>query len=256
MAKRKKKAERSYGRPGPDAVAVESGPAGGTANSLWQGVKSLLLALVLFLFLRSFVIQNFVITSGSMERTLLVGDFLMVNRVGLGSRIPFTHTLIPGYSEPHRFDVIVFDPPHEQNLKLVKRLIGMPGDTLEMKEQVLYINGEAVDEPYVQHDGSGDEVMPWMEWQRDYVVLDPGQNPADYRPTRDNWGPLLVPPDRYFMLGDNRDSSFDSRYWGLLERWRLEGRAVFIYFSYNKESERPFSFLREIRWDRIGNSIR
>jgi signal peptidase I len=148
----------------------------------------------------------------------------------------------------------VFDPPHEENLKLVKRLIGMPGDTLEMKEQVLYINGEAVDEPYVQHDGSGDEVMPWMEWQRDYVA--PGIDPVGYRPTRDTWGPLVVPPDRYFMLGDNRDSSLDSRYWGLLERWRLEGRAVFIYFSYNKGSDRPFSFLREIRADRIGNSIR
>ena len=251
MAKRKKKKERSYGR---DGVAVETAAPSGAASSLWEGLKSLLLALALFLFLRSFVIQNFVITSGSMERTLLVGDFLMVNRVGLGSRIPFTHTMIPGYSEPRRFDVIVFDPPHEENLKLVKRLIGMPGDTLQMKEQILFINGKAIDEPYVIHDGSGDEVMPWMEWQRDYVA--PDVDRAAYRPTRDNWGPLVVPADHYFMLGDNRDSSLDSRYWGLLERWRLEGRAVFIYFSYNKGSERPFSFLREVRWDRIGSSIR
>jgi signal peptidase I len=251
VAKRKKK-ERSYGKVPVDGAATEP-PAGGAAGSFWEGLKSLLLALALFLVLRSFVIQNFVITSGSMERTLLVGDFLMVNRVGLGSRIPFTRTLIPGYSEPRRFDVIVFDPPHEENLKLVKRLIGMPGDTVEMKEQVLYLNGERVEEPYVRHDGSGDEVMPWMDWQRDFVA--PGVDAASYRPTRDNWGPLVVPPERYFMLGDNRDSSLDSRYWGLLERWRLEGRAVFIYFSYNKGSDRPFSFLREIRWDRIGNSI-
>jgi signal peptidase I len=251
MAKRKKK-ERTYGKAGPESVAPEPASAG-AGGSLWEGFKSLLLALALFLFLRSFVIQNFVITSGSMERTLLVGDFLMVNRVGLGSRIPFTRTLIPGYSDPRRFDVIVFDPPHEENLKLVKRLIGMPGDTLEMRDQALFINGERADEPYVQHDGSGDEQMPWMEWQRDHLA--PGVDATQYRPTRDNWGPLVVPPDRYFMLGDNRDSSLDSRYWGLLERWRLEGRAVFIYFSYNKGSDRPFSFLREIRWDRIGDAI-
>jgi signal peptidase I len=251
MAKRKKKKERSYGKTTAEEAVVE--PAAGAGNSLWEGLKSLVLALALFLFLRSFVIQNFVITSGSMERTLLVGDFLMVNRVGLGSRIPFTQTLIPGYSEPRQFDVIVFDPPHEKNLKLVKRLIGMPGDTLQMKEQVLFINGKTVDEPYVEHDGSGDEVMPWMEWQRDYLA--PGVEAATYRPTRDNWGPLVVPPERYFMLGDNRNTSLDSRYWGLLERWRLEGRAVFIYFSYNKGSDRPFSFLREVRWDRIGSSI-
>ena len=251
MAKRKKKKERSYGQAPREGEVVETAAAAG--GSFWEGLKSLLLALALFLVLRSFVIQNFVITSGSMERTLLVGDFLMVNRVALGSRIPFTHTLIPGYSEPRRLDVIVFDPPHEENLKLVKRLIGMPGDTLEMREQVLFINGARQQESYVRHDGSGDEVMPWMEWQKDFVA--PGVDRASYRPTRDTWGPIVVPPDRYFMLGDNRDSSLDSRYWGLLERWRLEGRAVFIYFSYNKSSDRPFSFLREVRLDRIGQSI-
>jgi signal peptidase I len=257
MAKKSKKKERTYGK-APQGGARDDAPAAPTpaasGGSFWEGLKSLLLALALFLVLRSFVIQNFVITSGSMERTLLVGDFLMVNRVALGSRIPFTHTLIPGYSEPRRFEVIVFDPPHEKNLKLVKRLIGMPGDTLEMREKALFINGKKMEEPYVQHDGTGDEVMPWMDWQRDYVA--PGVDRSAYRPTRDNWGPIVVPADHYFMLGDNRDTSLDSRYWGLLERWRLEGRAVFIYFSYNKGSERPFSFLREIRWERIGNSIR
>src|SRR5215216_5745131 len=111
MAKRKRQRERSYGKRAETGV-VEGPRAGAEPSSFWEGIKSLVLALVLFLFLRSFVIQNFVITSGSMERTLLVGDFLMVNRVGLGSRIPFTTKMIPGYSEPHRFDVIVFDPPH------------------------------------------------------------------------------------------------------------------------------------------------
>lgn len=254
MAKKHKR-ERTYGRGGKSegGAAVAEAPAVSGLASFWEGVKSILLAFALFLVLRSFVIQNFVITSGSMENTLLVGDFLMVNRLSLGSRIPFTRTLIPGYSEPRRFDVLVFDPPHEEHLKLVKRLIGMPGDTVEMKGQVLFINGGKVDEPWARHEGTGDEVHPWMAWQRDHLA--PGVDPATYRPTRDNWGPLVVPPDHYFMLGDNRDSSLDSRYWGLLERWRLEGRAVFIYFSYNKASDQPFSFLREIRWGRIGGSI-
>jgi signal peptidase I len=259
MAKKRKR-ERVYGTQSagtpsgagarPDDQEREARGAGG---SMWEGLKSLLLALVLFLILRSFVLQNFVITSGSMERTLLVGDFLMVNRLALGGRIPFTQTTLPGYSEPRRFDVIVFDPPHEENLKLVKRLIGMPGDTLLMENRLLYINGELVDEPWVQHSDVGDQIDPWMDWQKSYLVH--GTDQATYRPTRDNWGPIVIPEDRYFMLGDNRETSLDSRYWGLLERWRLEGRAVFIYFSYNKGSFRPFPWVREIRWNRIGDGI-
>jgi signal peptidase I len=93
-----------------------------------------------------------------------------------------------------------------------------------------------------------------MEWQKEYLV--DGTDPRTYRPSRDNWGPIAIPEGRYFMLGDNRDRSLDSRYWGLLERWRLEGRAVFTYFSYNKGSYRPFPWVREVRWDRIGDPIR
>jgi len=222
-------------------------------NTAVEWGKSILVAFVLFILLRTFLVQTFVITSGSMEDTLLVGDMLMVNRAAMGTRIPLTTVRLPGYSEPHRFDVIVFDPPHEESLKLVKRLIGMPGDTLQMRNRVLYIDGVAQDEPYVKHTDVADEMHPWMEWQRDYLL--PGVDRRSYAPTRDNWGPIVIPEGRYFMLGDNRETSLDSRYWGLLERWRLEGRAVFIYFSYNKESYRPFPWLREIRWGRIGNGI-
>jgi len=222
-------------------------------NSAVEWGKSILVAFVLFILLRTFLVQTFVITSGSMEDTLLVGDMLMVNRAAMGTRIPLTTVRLPGYSEPHRFDVIVFDPPHEESLKLVKRLIGMPGDTLQMRNRVLYIDGVAQDEPYLKHTDVADEMHPWMEWQRDYLL--PGVDRRSYAPTRDNWGPIVIPEGRYFMLGDNRETSLDSRYWGLLERWRLEGRAVFIYFSYNKESYRPFPWLREIRWGRIGMGI-
>jgi signal peptidase I len=222
-------------------------------NSLLEWGKSIGFAVVLFLVLRTFLVQTFVITSGSMEDTLLVGDMLLVNRLAIGSRIPGTSIRIPGYATPRRGDVLVFDPPHEDELMLIKRLIGAPGDTVEMRNRVLYRNGEIVDEPYVIHDGEGDDVHPWMVWQRDFLQAD--RDPAAYAPTRDNWGPLVIPEDRYFMLGDNREHSLDSRYWGLLEGWRLEGRAVFTYYSYNKESYRPFPALREVRWGRIGRPI-
>jgi signal peptidase I len=219
-----------------------------------EWVKSIAIALVLFLFLRTFLVQTFVITSGSMEETLLVGDMLVVNRAAMGSRIPATNLRIPGYSSPKWGDVIVFDPPHEETIMLIKRLMGMPGDTLEMRSRVLYRNGEALDEPYVAHANVIDEPHPWMEWQRDYLTSD--VDPRTYEPTRDNWGPLVIPADHYFMLGDNRERSLDSRYWGLLERWRLEGRAVLTYFSYNKDSFRPFPWIREVRAGRIGDLIR
>jgi signal peptidase I len=224
------------------------------ANGPLEWVKSIAIALALFLFLRTFLIQTFVITSGSMEETLLVGDMLVVNRAALGSRIPGTGLRIPGYSEPHWGDVLVFDPPHEETIMLIKRLVGMPGDTLEMRSRVLYRNGQRVEEPYVVHADVIDEPHPWMVWQQDYVTSDVDR--GSYAPTRDNWGPLVIPEDHYFTLGDNRERSLDSRYWGLLERWRLEGRANFTYFSYNRDSFRPFPWIREIRWGRIGSPIR
>jgi signal peptidase I len=222
-------------------------------SSAAEWTKSIVIALALFLFLRTFIVQTFVITSGSMEDTLLVGDMLVVNRLGIGSRIPGTGVRIPGYSEPRLGDVLVFDPPHEETLKLIKRLVGMPGDTLEMRNRALWRNGKQVEEPYVVHSPNPDETHMWMEWQKSFLAS--SVDPRTYRPTRDTWGPIVLPEDRYFMLGDNRESSLDSRYWGLLEGWRLEGRAVFTYFSYNKGSYRPFPWIREIRWGRILQGI-
>ena len=237
-----------------EAQKGDAGNPESNSSSLVEWVKSILFAAGLFFFFRTFLIQTFVITSGSMENTLLVGDFLLVNRAAIGSRIPLTDVKIPGYSTVERGDVLVFDPPHEEDLKLVKRLIGMPGDTLEMRDKTLYLNGVAQDEPYVVITEYGDQFDGIMLWQRDYLVG--GVDAGEYRPTRDNWGPIVIPDEHYFMLGDNRDTSLDSRYWGLLEAWRLEGRAVAIYFSYEKESFRPFPWVREIRGSRIGDRIR
>ena len=237
----------------PEAESKDDAKAPGGGVKEWA--KSLLVAAALFLVIHTFLLQAFVITSGSMEDALLVGDHLIANRAAVGVRIPGTRARIPGYSSVKRGDVLVFDPPHEPDLKLVKRLIGVPGDTVSMKDGVLTLNGKVQDEPYVKHvDGAGDDPHPWMSWQAEHLVdAVPG---ATYRPTRDNWGPLVIPEDRYFMLGDNRDTSLDSRYWGLLEGWRLEGRASFIYFSYNKGSFRPFPWLREIRLGRVFSRIR
>jgi len=224
-------------------------------NTLREWVTSLLIAVVLFLVIRTFLINTFVIISGSMEETLLVGDLLFVNRVAVGSRVPGTSIRIPGYSKPERGDVLVFDPHHEVDMKLVKRLLGLPGDTLEMRGKQLYLNGERMVEPYVQDDATGDDLAdPIMMWQQDF--LPPGLDRSAYQPTRDDWGPIIIPEGHYFMLGDNRDSSYDSRYWGPLDQGRIEGRVVLIYFSYNKASFRPFPWLREIRWGRILDLVR
>lgn len=236
---------RGAGRP--------DGRKGRQGGGLREWVKLILQVVVIFFVLRTFVAQGFVITSGSMKETLLVGDFVVVNRMAIGSQVPFTDMRIPGYSEPRRGDVLVFDPHHEDTLTLVKRLVGMPGDTVEMRQKVLYLNGEPYEEPYVVTTEAPDEFDPIMRWQREYLV---GEATDDYLPTRDNWGPIAIPAGMHLMLGDNRDASYDSRYWGLLEGWRFEGRAVAIYYSYDSESMRPFPWVREIRAGRIFDRIR
>jgi len=263
MAKKQRKKRDEGGRnaPGKDGAAPPSStvreddrPMRKEENVLVEWTKSIVVALVLFVFIRTFLVHTFVIISGSMEETLLVGDLLLVNRASVGSRVPGTSIRIPGYSDLHRGDILVFDPPHEEDMKLVKRLMGLPGDTIQMRDKVFYVNGEPLEEPYAQHMLDRDDDMhPWMTWQEEYLL--PREGNGSYRPTRDNWGPLVIPEDRYFMLGDNRDTSLDSRYWGLLEGWRLEGRAVLVYYSYNKDSLRPFPWLREVRWSRIGDFV-
>jgi len=265
MARKKKKGDPKYGRAAKAAGSKGRGKADKAEGSgggpkkqeggLVELAKSIAIAAVLFLVLRAFILQTFVITSGSMEQTLLVGDFLLVNRLSIGSRIPFTQTRLPGFSAVRRGDVVVFDPHHEPDLKLVKRLIGLAGDTVQMIGGDLILNGEAQDEPYVQHTfpEGGDQVSRDMVWQIDHLL--PEVDRASYRPSRDDWGPLVVPADHYFMLGDNRDTSLDSRYWGMLASWRLEGRAVFKYFSYERGTV-PFAFFRRIRWKEIFSMIR
>jgi signal peptidase I len=149
---------------------------------------------------------------------------------------------------------MIFDPHHEEDMKIVKRVVGLPGDTLAMRFGALSVNGVELEEPYLNAWTGPDQSSPDFEWQRDYLTAD--VDAGSYSPSLHNWGPLVVPADHYFMMGDNRDASLDSRFWGPLAGWRLEARVSFLYFSYNSESYRPFPALREIRWNRLGRSTR
>ena len=215
--------------------------------------RTLLVAAIIFLVFRSFLLASFVITSGSMENTLLVGDFLLVNKMSLGSPVPFTDLRVPGYKDPVRDEIVVFRADHSPGLDIVKRAVGLAGDTLRMEGGVLYRNGVAVDEPHARlNRRQPDSSDPMMVWQEEYLVPDPER--GEYKPTRNNWGPIVVPPERLFMLGDNRDSSFDSRFWGFAEREKMRGTPIFIYYSYDRDALRPLPFLTAMRPGRIGPS--
>jgi signal peptidase I len=250
--------KRARSRAGPPREPVKATEGDSTRSkalaALREWGRTLLMTIAFLVIIRAFLVQTYVIISGSMEDSLLVGDFVMVNRLAMGTRIPGTQVRTPGYASPGRGDVVVFDPAHDV-VPLVKRLVGMPGDTLRMVDKLLFINGVPQNEPYAKRTGEGaDEYLAEMEWQR--AFLHPSVDRGEYQPTRDNWGPIVVPEEHFFLLGDNRDGSRDSRYWGLIERWRILGRAMFFYYSYDKSSSAPFAFLREIRWDRIGRAVR
>lgn len=244
--------------------AVEKGRGGAPDSSrlalsllrtIWDWTKSALVAFILFLVIRAFLVEAFKIPTSSMEGTLLVGDFLLVNKAVYGAEIPGTGIHLPAFDDPDRGDVVVFNPPHDPHKNYVKRLVGLPGDTLEMRDKTLYLNGLHQEEPYARHmDGRGDAVHPGMSWQVDYLAT--SRPPAGYRPSRDNWGPIVVPEDHYFVLGDNRDNSEDSRYWGFVSREAIRGRPWFVYYSFDAHDRGPASWLRDVRWDRIGGLIR
>lgn len=249
--------ERSQEHPEPSQGHERPGRPRRVARSVgrwtWEWVKSLVIALALFLVIRTFVIEAFRIPTASMESTLLVGDFLLVNKAVYGAQVPGTAMRLPALGEPDRGDIVVFVPPHEPTKNYVKRLLGLPGDTLAMREKVLYLNGEPVTEPYAQHGDPLDVHAPGMRWQLGHLVA-----PAErmrYRPTRDNWGPIVVPAGQYFVLGDNRDDSEDSRYWGFIEDGSIKGKPLFVYYSFNPRTLRHVPWLTEIRWDRIGGAI-
>ena len=214
------------------------------------------MAVVLFLLIRTFLLEAFQIPSGSMERTLLAGDFLFVNKAVYGAQIPGTSARLPGFGTPRRGDVIVFAYPKDPTLNYVKRVVGVGGDTLAMQAGALYVNGARQVESYVQRiDSLPDTVSPDFSWQAAYLVDNSRDSRARYHATRDGWGPLVVPAGKYFTLGDNRDNSHDSRYWGFVDMTAVKGRPLLVYFSYDRSTQDPLPWLTDIRWSRLGSFI-
>ncbi len=221
---------------------------------LLQGwMRPALLVLLFVVSLRLFFLDAYTIPTASMERTLLVGDFLLVNKAVFGAEVPGTPLRLPPLSEPVRGQVVVFRPPHDPDRSYVKRILGLPGDTLAMVEKVLHLNGRPLPEPYAVYlDRKGDAIHPSMTWQTDHMVAAHPHRP--YAPTRDTWGPLVVPRGRYFVLGDNRDNSEDSRYWGFVDRKNIRGRPWIVYLSLRPDA-RGRGLLGRVRWDRVGRKV-
>ncbi len=236
-------------------------PAVRPRNEAVEWIRSIAIALVLFVVLRTCLVQAFNIPSGSMENTLQIGDYLMANNAIFGARVPFTEIRTPAFREPRHGDIVVFRPEYNDPIiDVVKRVIGEPGDTIQMIDRVVYRNGTALEEPYAEPDYTPDAPLPYSgtggyAWHLNALAGDP--DPQQYRPTRDSWGPLVVPPGHYMLLGDNRDESLDSRYMGFIPREVIKGKAMFIYYSVADDPGRPFPhFLTAARWDRIGTMIR
>ncbi len=196
-------------------------------------IESLLIAVIIALFVRSIFIQAYKIPSGSMEPTLLIGDHLLVNRLSYVVKIPYFDNVIYTLGKPKRGDVIVFRYPKDISVDFIKRVIAIEGDIVEVKDKVIYINGIKMTDPWGHYQNTPPE-------------------PRDRTP-KDNFGPYTVPKDAVFAMGDNRDNSADSRFWGPVRKEHLVGKALILYFSLNGDTKDPFEW---VRWSRIGQLIK
>ena len=224
-----------------DQPAAEAGPL--KKSTAREYLESVVVAVVLALFIRTFAVQAFKIPTGSMENNLLIGDHLLVNKFIYGPTIGrVERTLLPIH-EIKRGDIAVFKFPEDPERDFIKRTIGLPGDMIELRNKKVYVNGKPLDEPYVR-----------------FLFPPPGDTPQEDFDVRVHYGPVTVPPDHYFMMGDNRDNSEDSRYWGFLPRDYVKGKAAFIYWSFQDNEEgQPGGgiarFFTTIRWGRLFHQI-
>ena len=198
-------------------------------SSLRENIEAILVAIVLALFIRTFVIQAFKIPSGSMKQTLLIGDHILVNKFIYGVKIPFLQTTIIPITNPKRGDIVVFKFPEDPSKDFIKRVIGVAGDVVEVRDKKVYVNNKLLNHDFGIHTDS-------------YIL------PASVQP-RDNFGPIVVPPHSLFVMGDNRDQSYDSRFWGFVDLKAVKGKALMIYWSWDKEN---FG----VRWNRIGHLLK
>ncbi len=195
---------------------------------LREYAEAIITALILALVIRAYVIQAFKIPSGSMLPTLLIGDHILVNKFIYGTEIPFSDKRVLIFKKPERGDIIVFKYPENPQKDFIKRVIATEGDAIEERDKTVYVNGKASKEPYAQHS--------------DNNIRSGGNDP------RDNFGPVTVPEGKVFVMGDNRDQSYDSRYWGFVDLKEIKGKALIIYWSWDTE--------KWVRVTRIGRLIK
>jgi signal peptidase I len=193
-------------------------------NAIWEFAKAVVMAIILAFAIRSTVVQAYKIPSGSMIPTLLIGDHLLANKFIYGEKLPFMHKKILVFRNPERGDIVIFPCPVEPDKNFIKRVVAVEGDVIEERNKDLFVNGKPVSEPYVQHT---DMLMSAQ---------------------RDNFGPFVVPHNKVFVMGDNRDRSYDSRYWGYVDINDIKGEAFLIYWSWNSQKDFP-------RFQRIGHLI-
>jgi signal peptidase I len=222
---------------------------------LREYVESFAVALILALIIKCSVVEAYKIPSGSMEDTLLIGDFLLANKFIYGSKIPLLPIHLPALREPKPGDIVIFKYPRDPKINYIKRCVAVEGQTVEIRNKVLYVDGKKIPDP------------PWGK-HTDHYVRPKGRDP------RDNFGPYKVPPGYLFMMGDNRDNSADSRYWGSLSRELVLGKAMIIHWSWDSDPNAPtitsedllslpkniayniLHFPKRVRWNRIGDIIR
>ena len=218
-------------------------------------LEAILVAVALALFLRTFVVQAFSIPTGSMENTLLAGDFLLANKIIYGARIPFTDLRLPGFRNPEPGDIVIFEYPINPDRDFIKRVVAGPGQEVEIRDKILYVDGKRT-------------IDPPLSKYTDPVIL-PVSSPGG---VRDNMRLARVPEGHCFVMGDNRDNSEDSRYWGFLEKRRIRAQANIIYWSWAPDREAPaFEGILSIpkvavynlihgfgraRWSRIGRMVK
>lgn len=190
--------------------------------------ESIAIAIILALIIRTFLVQAFKIPSGSMEDTLLIGDHLLVSKFIYGTKIPFNGTRFLTFRDPRQGDVIVFEYPEDPSKDFIKRIVGVPGDVVEGKDKKVFVNGKLYENPHEVHKEK--EIIPKEMNQRD------------------NFGPITVPDNSYFVMGDNRDRSYDSRFWKFVRRDQIKGLAFIKYWSWDRDRLRP-------RLGSIGNLI-
>ena len=187
------------------------------------------MALLLALFIRTFIVQAFKIPSGSMIPTLQIGDHILVNKLAYGVRIPLLEEYLLAFGKPERGDVVVFIFPEDRSKDFIKRVIGVAGDSVEVRGKKVYINGKQVDDPHAHFEGDDPQTAGL--------------------PSRDDYGPRTVPENHIFVMGDNRDRSYDSRFWGYVDLNEVRGKAFLIYWSWDGGD-------RWVRWERLGSLIR